>query len=151
MLVKAIVMPIQHQLGARHEAHRVQIADVIATQLLGAPTLGIRRVARRDQVRQTRYRGQHQQAQRGHALLSIDDVERPVVRRLQYQIAHVMSGVWGLVEQRDQVLPQVIPLVGPPRIIALELRHAITQPIAHELAKRAVGGIEIHRRPLLGR
>ena len=47
-------------------------------------------------------------------------------------------------EQPDDVLPQIVPLVGAPRIVALEGRHPVAQPVAHELAERVVGRVEVH-------
>ncbi len=93
-----------------------------------------------------RNRRKHQQAQRRHALLTIDNVEFPVVGGLQYKIAHVVSRFRVLAEQPDNVLPQVIPFVEAPGIVSLEHRYAIAQPIAHQLAKGGVGSVEIHTR-----
>ena len=93
-----------------------------------------------------RDRRQHQQARRRHPLLAVDDVERSAVCRLQHQTAHAVRRLRLVAEQADNVRPQVIPMVDILRIVTLELRHAIAQPICPQLAKGHVRGVEFHVR-----
>ena len=146
ILIEAVVVAIQREFRPRYETDRIQVAEVAGAKLLRAPHLRVGRIVRRSQVRQMGYRGEHQEAERRHALLAVDDVECPVVRGLQHQVAHVVRGFRVVTEQGDDVPPQVVPLVGAPGIVALEQRHPVAEAVAHQLAEGVVGGVEVHPR-----
>jgi len=143
-LIKAVVMPIEFQFGTGDQRDGVQIADIGVLQGIASALISVGIQPQPGQFLQVAQRRQHHHAERGETLLPIDDVEALAVRGLQDQITHVVGRLGFLVEQAENVLPQVIPLVVRPGIIPLKGRHLIAQAIAQQLAKRLVGGIEVH-------
>jgi hypothetical protein len=89
---------------------------------------------------------QHENAQRRHTLLPVNNIEDSVVRRLQHEIAHVMSRLTTRCHRAKDVLPEVVPLIFFPTVIALKTRHTVGQAITQQLAEGLIGGIEIDGR-----
>lgn len=123
------------QLCLRHQANRIQIPDITTPQLL-TPFRIIGRIhPRSHQLLQMPQGGQDQNADSRQPLLTINNIKPFIIRGLQHQIPHIMSRLAILLKEPQNVLPQIIPLILRPRIIPLERRNSIGQPIPHHLSE----------------
>ena len=132
VLVEGIVDFVQPQPAALHQGRRVLFADEAVPQLLRPFPIPL---AVRTRVRHAQKPGddrEGQQRDRRQPLLAVDDQELAVTVGLDDQGAHVMPAV-GLAPQLDDVVPEVLPLLLRPRVVALVRRHPVRLAVADQL------------------
>src|SRR5579872_102188 len=129
VLVVGVIISVKDQLGARNQSYRIEIANIRTSELFHAPPVCVRIDAGVRKIVQDLEDSQDQKANGCKTLLAVDDLEGLVVLGLHHQISHIVRGLSAGGDCALNVLPEIVPFIGRPTVVALKARNAIGQAV----------------------